>query len=260
MKKQNYFKRFKVNIAKKIKGSYFVEKTSRYAIFIYISILNIAGLIAFLFGNRDFLFFENLVSHLGYHAYTPLPFIFNLGCIITGLLLIPFFFYLLERINKSLVVAEKNLKYSRFFKFFSHSAFYSGLIGSIGFIGIGVFSMNWNPFFMHEIFATLVLTGFIFLAFFMSWLIVIYDLEISINLGIYGIISSVFILVTYLTLNTMVIFDFRFLEWIWMLIIISWLSLFIRSVFKDSDIFLVKNLLKYKKNLYKNRIEIKEAQ
>ncbi|TFF97485.1 MAG: hypothetical protein EU541_08160 [Promethearchaeota archaeon] len=258
MNSLSYLEQIKKKISAAINNIHFIEKTSRYAINIFIALFLLANLVAFIFGNRSFISFNNLISHLGYSSYTPLPILFNSACIITGILFIPFFFFFINKFNQTIEYSLLYIKYNCIFKNLSHFALYSGLIGSIGFIGIGVFNMNWNPFYMHEISSILVMGGFIFFLFFMSWLIVIYDLEISINIGIYGIISSTFTLISYLSLNVNVIFNFEFLEWIWMIITISWLWVFIRSVFDDSNNFLSSTFYTKTKNLLRIRLENKK--
>jgi len=254
MKLLSFFEKIKRRTNNAIKNIHFIEKISRYAIKIFVSLFLLANIIAFLFGNEAFIFFRNLISQLGISKYTPFPIIFNSACIITGILLIPFFFFLRYKGDEILKNSMVYLKNGRGFKLFNHIGFYSGLIGSIGLIGLGLFNMSWNPLYMHEISATLALGGFIFLTFFISWLIIMYDIEIPAKLGIYGIISSLFILISYLSLNVNVIFTFVYLEWIWMLIIFIWLWLFIRSVFKDSSKLESRNLVTSKKIFIKNNI------
>ncbi|MFO7796603.1 MAG: hypothetical protein ACQERB_06745 [Promethearchaeati archaeon] len=257
MKFLNFLEKIKIRTSKAIRNIYFVEKTSRYAIKIFISLFFLANIIAFLFGNKNFIFFRNLISQLGISKYTPLPIIFNSACIITGILLIPFFFFLRYKGDEILKNSLDYLKNGRFFRLFNHFGFYSGLIGSTGFVGLGLFNMSWNPLYMHDISATLVLGGFIFLTFFISWLIIRYEIEIPAKLGIYGIVSSLFILISYLSLNVNVIFSFVYLEWLWMLIILSWLWLFIRYVFKDSSKLFSRNFVINKKKLIKTSFEFK---
>ncbi|MBD3212034.1 MAG: hypothetical protein GF311_05430 [Candidatus Lokiarchaeota archaeon] len=260
MKKLSLLREWKKKIGQKFKNYEFIKRTSKYAIHIYVSFLIIACFFAIYFGKEAFLVFNNLISHLGFYEYTPFPFIFNWACILSGILFIPFFLNLFLRLKHNLKEGSLSMKHDRFFRNFSSAALYSGILGSVGLIGQGIFNMSWGDIFMHMIFSTLAFGGFVFLGFFMGLLIVIYDLKISINLGLYGVISTLLLLAFWFNHTSLEFVGFVFLEWIWMCISLSWMWLFIRSVFKDSANSLGNILNEIKNKYIRLRFEFKEGQ
>jgi len=260
MAQVSLFQETKQKISTSLKSFNFIEKTSLWGVLIFIFVFMFSNFSIYIFQSQKYALFTQVVSILGFHNYTPFAYIFNLGCFLAGILILPFFSHIFDRINKFHEWSNGDKKAYRLFKTLGFGAAISGLMGDIGFIGVGIFSMSFNPFFMHEIFATLLLLGFMFLSFFMSCLIIIYDLDIPVNVGIYGICSCLFIFVSTFILIFVPSVRFEHLEWIWLFIIISWLTLFIRSMAKTTDNFFKKSFLKYKNNLIKNRIKLKSFQ
>jgi hypothetical protein len=255
MKELSQLREWKKKVGQTFKDYEFIKRTSKYAIHIYVSFLIIASFFAIYFGKETFLVFNNLISHLGFYEYTPFPFIFNLACILSGILFIPFFLNLFWRLKQHFREGCLSMKYDRFFRNFSSAALYSGILGSVGLIGQGIFNMGF--IFMHMIFSTLAFGGFVFLGFFMGWIILIYDLEISINLGLYGVISTLLLLGFWFNHPSLEFVSFVFIEWVWMFVSLSWIWLFIRSVFKDSANSLGKILNEIKKKYIRLRFEFK---
>lgn len=260
MAQVSVFEDTKKRILSSLTNFKFIEKTSLYGILIFLLVFMISNFSIYIFQNQKYAIFTQVVSILGFHNYTPFAYIFNIGCFVAGILILPFFSHIFDKMNKFHEWSNRDIKSYKLFKTLGYGATLSGLMGNIGFIGVGIFSMSFNPFFMHEVFATLLLLGFMFLSFFMSCLIIVYDLEIPVNVGIYGICSCLFIFVSTFILIFVPSVRFEHLEWIWLFIIISWLTLFIRTMAKTTDNFFKKSFLKYKKNLIKNRIKFKPFQ
>jgi hypothetical protein len=99
----------------------------------------------------------NVVSDLGGTHATAMPFIFDIACVIGGLIMIPLYYMISEWLSKW----DDRI---------SKAVFKSGIIGTIGFIGIGVFSMDrGGPYqILHSITAALAFAGYMLSAFFLG--------------------------------------------------------------------------------------------
>ena len=118
----------------------------------------------------------------------------------------------------------KDHHYSRLRFRLSSYAFLFSIIGNLGYIGVGIFSADRNYKFLevfgegpHGIMSYLAFGGFTFGAFFMGWLIVLYDTKISKILGVYGIFGPLIIAIVNLIEST------PLLEWLLLFSILIWI-------------------------------------
>jgi len=111
-------------------------------------------------------------------------------------------------------------------------AFLFSIIGNIGYIMVGIFSEDRNYFGLHNISSVLAFAGFVLGAFFMGWLIVLYDTKIPKIIGIYGILGPFSMSLVYLV----VLFNFiqlePFFEWILLFAVLGWLIPLIITLFR----------------------------
>jgi hypothetical protein len=114
--------------------------------------------------------------------------------------------------------------YSRLRFRLSSLAFFFTIIGNLGYIGVGIFSADRDYKILsvlgegpHGIMSYLAFGGFTFGAFFMGWLIVLYNTKIPKILGIYGIFGPLTISIVNLIEST------PLLEWLLLFSILIWL-------------------------------------
>ena len=191
----------------------------------YISILIIAVIIAAVFDPDGYTIWDNWISDLGSSNHTPAPFLYDIACIIAGSMTIPLTYYmenLLAPLPKRSQLRETN--YSRLRFRLSSFAFLFSIIGNFGYIGVGIFSADRDYDFLsvlgegpHGIMSYLAFGGFTFAAFFMGWLIVLYDTKIPKILGIYGIFGPLTVAILNLIEST------PFLEWMLLFSILIWI-------------------------------------
>ena len=127
--------------------------------------------------------------------------------------------------------------YSRLRFRLSSFAFLFSIIGNIGYIGVGIFSADRDYDFLsvlgqgpHGLMSYLAFGGFTFGAFFMGWIIVLYDTNIPKILGIYGIFGPLSVSILNLIEST------PLLEWFLLFSILIWvipLSLIVFSIPKS---------------------------
>jgi hypothetical protein len=114
--------------------------------------------------------------------------------------------------------------YSRLRFRLSSFAFIFSIIGNFGYIGVGIFSADRDYEFLsvlgqgpHGIMSYLAFGGFTIGAFFMGWLIVLYNTKIPKILGIYGIFGPLIVAIWNLIDST------PLLEWMLLFSILIWI-------------------------------------
>lgn len=203
-----------------------VVKISAMAVmFGYILLLIIGVIIAALFDPDGYTIWENWISDLGSINDTPAPYLYDIACIIAGTMTIPLTFYmeqLLAPLPKRTKIRREHFSRLRFR--LSSFAFLFSIIGNFAYIGVGIFSADRDYKVIsgfglgtHGIMSYLAFGGFTFAAFFMGWLIVLYNTKIPKILGVYGIIGPL----TVAILN--LIFGGELLEWMLLFSILIWI-------------------------------------
>jgi hypothetical membrane protein len=191
----------------------------------YLSLLAIGVVIAVLLDPDGYTIWDNWISDLGAFNHTPTPFLYDIACIIAGSMTIPLTFYtekLLAPLPNEIQLGKRH--YSRLRFRLSSFAFLFSLIGNLGYIGVGIFSADRDYEFLsvlgegpHGIMSYLAFGGFTFGAFFMGWLIVLYDTKIPKILGAYGIFGPLTVSIINLIEST------PFLEWLLLFSILLWI-------------------------------------
>ena len=204
----------------------------------YIFLLIIGVVIAALVDPDGYTIWDNWISDLGSFNHSPAPFLYDIACIIAGSMTIPLTFYmekLLAPLPNEEQLSERH--YSRLRFRLSSFAFLFSIIGNIGYIGVGIFSADRDYDFLsvlgqgpHGLMSYLAFGGFTFGAFFMGWIIVLYDTKIPKILGIYGIFGPLSVSILNLIEST------PLLEWFLLFSILIWvipLSLIVFSISKS---------------------------
>ena len=203
-----------------------VVKISAMAVmFGYISLLIIGVIIAALLDPDGYTIWNNWISDLGSINDTPAPYLYDIACIIAGTMTIPLTFYM-EKLLAPLPKRSELRKdhYSRLRFRLSSFAFFFSIIGNFAYIGVGIFSADRDYEILsdleigaHGLMSYLAFGGFTFAAFFMGWLIVLYDTKIPKILGLYGIFGPL----TVAILN--LIYGGELLEWMLLFSILIWI-------------------------------------
>jgi hypothetical membrane protein len=193
-------------------------------ILIYVPLIIIGIIVAAYYDPEGYSIVTNWISDLGGSPHTPAPYLYDIACIVAGTLTLPFAFYM-ENLLAPLPKRESpHIHYSRMRFRLVSSAFLFSLIGSIGYIGVGIFSENRDYYNLHTITSSLAFGGFTLGAFFMGWTIVLYDTKIPKLLGIYGIIGPLTTIIIFLLINN------PLWEWLLLFSILAWIipiSLFV---------------------------------
>ncbi len=206
----------------------------------YIGLLLIGVIVAALLDPDGYTIWDNWISDLGSSNHTPAPFLYDIACIVAGCMTIPLTFYMENYLAPFPKRTELNQQhYSRLRYRLSSFAFLFSLIGNFGYIGVGIFSADRDFEFLsvlgqgpHGIMSYLAFGGFTLGAFFMGWLIVLYNTKIPKILGIYGILGPLTVVIINLIDST------PFLEWLLLFSILVWiiplsLILFMKEVFRS---------------------------
>ena len=150
-----------------------------------------------LFRSYTFNIFSNYISDLGSTKYTPLPIIFDLNAIITGILCLIVFYHsnnVLHQVIRPKLTPSNQwvLKSMNFSK-------YLLILGPIGLAGIGIFSEDRNFFELHFIFAVIAFLGFTFGSIAMAITSLAVDTFIPAKMAKSMILAPLTLLIFYLT-------------------------------------------------------------
>ncbi len=204
----------------------------------YISLLIIGVIVAALLDPDGYTIWDNWISDLGSSEHTPAPYLYDIACIVAGSMTLPLTFYMekfLAPLPKRANIGEQHFSRLRFR--LSSFAFLFSLIGNFGYIGVGIFSADrdYDAFSVlgqgpHGIMSYLAFGGFTFGAFFMGWLIVLYNTKIPKILGIYGIFGPLTVAILNLIEGT------ELLEWMLLFSILGWIIPLSLIVLMKSDL------------------------
>ncbi|MHA1291694.1 MAG: DUF998 domain-containing protein [Promethearchaeota archaeon] len=207
----------------------FVKKCMLIIIPGYLGLLIIGVIIAYLFGGTvqgpgQYYIWTNWISDLGGSPYTPAPYLYDIAAIIAGILTIPLTFYL-EKLLVPLPEKPEEYKQTTRLRYRLGSyAFIFSIIGNLGYIGVGIWSEDrgymkigdYNlP--MHGIMSGLAFGGFTLGAFFLGWIIILYDVKIPKIIGIYGAFGPLLVLILFGIIGG------PLWEWLLLISILAWI-------------------------------------
>ncbi|TXT60092.1 MAG: conserved membrane protein of unknown function [Promethearchaeota archaeon] len=209
------------NLSEKLLAEENVKRIMYSLMGIYISLLIVGHIVATL--ATGYTIWDNWISDLGGGKYTPAPYLYDIACIAAGLLSIPFVFYTEQFLIPDLkTTTRKKIR-------LAEAALVFGLMGSLSYIGVGIFSEDRNIFGLHGLTSELAFGGFTLNAFFIGLFIVRYETKIPKILGVYGIIGPLtFLILFVLVANPL-------FEWFLLFAILVWLIPFSISVFHKSE-------------------------
>jgi hypothetical protein len=196
------------------------------SLIIYAALFIASFLTSIIFGESQISPLTNYISELSLSQYSPLPYLYDLGCIISGSLTIPITFYIKKTTFHDRNVQKFNLSNRESFKILGHAGFISGLVGDVSFIGVGIFSLQRNVFGIHYLFAYLLFFGYILTALFVGLIILLYQTKLSTLMGLSGVLYPFVILALFLYTLICVPSLLIFYEWFVSISLTIWLFLF----------------------------------
>ena len=195
-----------------------LEKVLFYCCVSYIVLLIVNVLFSSFFG---FSLVINYISDLGSRNFIPFPYFHDSICVFGGVVSLPVNFF----VRKKLRIVYKSSKYSMLFVDFGVAL---GIIGNVGYVFLGVFSLDraGPGDIYHGIIAFISFGGYILSIFFFSLNIVLSHKCKLKNLGLFGLVVPITLLVAYCALTIPLI------EWFLLSSILVFLLLLNYYVFK----------------------------
>ena len=198
--------------AKRLEGIFFYSSVS------YIVVLVLNVLLSSFFG---YSIITNYISDLGSKNFIPFPYLHDLICVFGGVVSLPVNFF----VRKKLRIVYKSSKHSVLFVEFG---FVLGVIGNIGYVFLGVFSLDraGPGDIYHGIVAFISFGGYILSIFFFSLNIILSHKCKLKHLGLFGLVVPITLFFAYCALTIPLI------EWFLLSSILLFLLLLDYYVFK----------------------------
>ncbi|NHI94752.1 MAG: DUF998 domain-containing protein [Candidatus Lokiarchaeota archaeon] len=193
-------------------------KTCLYLVLgLYLSLL-LVGVILAIFTAPDgqgYTIWTQWISDLGSYRHTGFPFLYDIACGVAGVLTIPFTFYLEKVLSPEGSSSRMRFRLASF-------GWFVGLIGSVGYVFVGIFSED-RAFEiaalgtdLHMLFSGVAFGGFTLSAICFGLLILFYDTKFPKGLGVYGIFGPAIVMI----LNVL---GTPLLEWMLLFSILAWI-------------------------------------
>ncbi len=195
-----------------------LEKVLFYCCASYIALLIVNVSFSSFFG---FSLFTNYISDLGSRNYIPFPYFHDLICVFGGIVSLPVNFF----VRQKLMVVYKSSKHSILFV---ECGVALGIIGNVGYIFLGVFSLDraGPGQIFHGLTALFSFSGYVVSIFFYSLNIFLSHKCKLKNLGLFGLIVPGTLMVLYF------VFSIPLIEWFLLSSILAFLLLLNYYVFK----------------------------
>lgn len=127
---------------------------------LFFGLISLGVIVAVAFGSHNYNIIDHWISDLGSIDYTPAPFLLDIAVISAGILLFPFHLYLEKYLAPiPRVPADLPAPPRMAYRLMSLSFFFNCL-GSLGMIGVGVFSEDRDIADLHFIFSVLLFGSF----------------------------------------------------------------------------------------------------
>jgi len=184
----------------------------------YLVLITLNVLVSLFFGFSPL---SNYISDLGSIIFIPFPYIHNLICVFGGMVSLPVNFF----VRKKLQITYKSSKYSALFAEFG---LVLGVIGNIGYVLLGVFSLDraGPGDIYHGVISFISFGGYIFSIFFFSLNIVLSHKCKLKHLGLFGLVVPASLLFLYCLISIPII------EWFLLSSILAFLFLLNYYTFK----------------------------
>lgn len=209
-----------------ITSSNFVKKCQLFLIVTYIPLIIVGIIIANLYGPNGFTLWTHYISDLGVSNNTPTPYLYDIACIVAGIFLIPFSIYTSKLLMKIPEVYSTKLLLLKILGYFT---LLFSLLGNITYIGVGIFSLDRNPYNMHEIMSGFAFTGFVVGIMLMSTIILLYECKIPKIIGVFGVVGPFSMFILYGITGAPLI------EWLLLFFIMIWINGLSLIIFFNTD-------------------------
>ena len=219
-----------MKVVDKLTNYKLVRKCIFALLFIYYPLIIFSILIASFLGPEGYSIRTNYISDLGSRHYTIAPYLHNLACIIGGILLIPFSFYLIKILISTLENQEESRKLIQLRYWLGIPALIFSVMGNLTYVGVGIVNLDLNMNSIHYMLAGMAFTGFIIGGILIGLLILLFDCKISKLIGLYGILVPIILFVIFL--NT----GMPLIEWLLLFSIIAWQSILAINIFYKSEL------------------------
>jgi hypothetical protein len=200
------------------------------AITVYWSAFISSFLIIRLVANVNFSPLSHLISDLGNAQYSPFPLLFDIGCIFAGIFSFPITLYIYHYIKKK---SQPHLEENESIKIINKITLIAGILGDIGFVGIGFFSIDRNFFEIHFIFAGFLFIGYYLSAFLIGSLHIFFKIDLNKYIAAYGFFLTIAISFSAIMLYILQIGSILF-EWIADFALLFWLYSFLYTILRRS--------------------------
>ncbi|MDD1778812.1 MAG: DUF998 domain-containing protein [Candidatus Helarchaeota archaeon] len=127
---------------------------------IFFGCLGLAVIIAVALGGHNYNIIDHWISDLGNHNYTPAPFLLDIAVITAGILLVPFHLYMEKYLAPIPRTPEELPPPPRMSYRLMGLNFFFNCFGSVGLIGVGIFSEDRDIAGLHFIFSVLLFGSF----------------------------------------------------------------------------------------------------
>lgn len=215
----------------KVTNYNFVKKCLLMEMAGYFGLIVFGVIIAYTFGGTElppghYYIWTNYISDLGGVRFTPMPYLYDLAAILGGVLTIPLTFYMEKLLVPLPQTPEDYNKTTRLRYRLGSYAFLFSLIGNIGYIGIGIFSIDRDYMnVMHLTTGAMAFGGFVAGAFFWGLIILLYDTKIPKLIGLYGLIGPITCVGLAGAIFLFIPILLPLIEWLLLFSIILWLML-----------------------------------
>ncbi|MBD3212033.1 MAG: hypothetical protein GF311_05425 [Candidatus Lokiarchaeota archaeon] len=148
-----------------------------------------------------------------------------------GVFSFPISLYIFRYLKKK---SQRHLEENKLIKTINITILVAGILGDIGFVGIGFFSIDRNFFQIHFIFAGFLFIGYYLSAFLIGSLYIFFKIDLNKYVATYGFLSTIII-----SLSAMMLYIFQyesaFFEWIADFILLIWLYTFLYTIFRKKS-------------------------
>jgi hypothetical membrane protein len=159
---------------------------------LFFGLISLGVIIAVAFGPGGYSIVDNWISDLGNHTITPAPFLLDIAVISAGILLIPFYFYMEKYLAPIPHSPEELPAPPRINYRLMGLNFFFNLLGTVGLMGVGIFSEDRDIADLHFTFSVLLFGSFAIGAIFLGLHVTflkqpIIPKPLNYIVGIYGI-------------------------------------------------------------------------
>jgi hypothetical protein len=185
----------------------------------YVTLIFLSVIAGFYSGSKEYLLWSHTISELGSRLFTTLPGLFDVACIMAGILAIPYYLSFRRKISTQPTSLKSNItiKAPYISNILLQLGVIVGICGGIGYFFVGVFSVEraGPNNVLHGLFAGGAFLGFVLSIIIFSVYIILFQNKLPKLLGIFGIVFPI----TFLGLYC--VFVIPIIEWLLLISILG---------------------------------------